>query len=367
MSNLTALLVRTTLLSLCLWQSVGSLFSSAYATESPHVIANPYVIKSPYVIKKAPAKICALYPHLKDSYWLSVNYGMVSEAKQQGVELRVLEAGGYPNKDKQIKQLKLCRQWQADAIILGTVDPQLYNDQLSELIGDIPLFSAVNDLELAGESIQQLKGVIGVDWYLMGFKSGQYLADRHPKGSGITNIVLLPGPQSSGGTKPTIQGFHDAIKNSDIKVIQSQWADNDKELQRNILQEFIHLPDLKYVVGGAVAIEVAISELRTAKKSADIGLVATYFSHGVYRGLLRNKVEFAPSDQMVKQGRLAIIQAAHYLRNETYQNPITLEVKSLTPTTLEKNIITNSLSPSGYRPIFNVSTIEKISHRVINN
>ncbi|NMU84781.1 TMAO reductase system protein TorT, partial [Vibrio parahaemolyticus] len=56
----------------------------------------------------AAEKICAIYPHLKDSYWLSVNYGMVSEAKREGVELRVLEAGGYPNKTRQEQQLALC-------------------------------------------------------------------------------------------------------------------------------------------------------------------------------------------------------------------------------------------------------------------
>jgi len=32
-------------------------------------------------------RICASYPHLKDSYWLSVNYGMVEEAKRLGVDL----------------------------------------------------------------------------------------------------------------------------------------------------------------------------------------------------------------------------------------------------------------------------------------
>ncbi|MCV5960590.1 hypothetical protein OFO30_34930, partial [Escherichia coli] len=57
---------------------------------------------------------------------MSVNYGMVSEAKREGVELRVLEAGGYPNKTRQEQQLALCNQLGADAVILGTVDPQAY-------------------------------------------------------------------------------------------------------------------------------------------------------------------------------------------------------------------------------------------------
>lgn len=48
--------------------------------------------------------------------------------------------------------------------------------------------------------------------------------------------------------------------------------------------------NIDYIVGSAVAIEAAISELRSADKTHDIGLVSVYLSHGVYRGLLRNKV-----------------------------------------------------------------------------
>ena len=71
----------------------------------------------------AAEKLCAIYPHLKDSYWLSVNYGMVSEAKRNNINLRVLESGGYPNLEKQQQQLSLCKNWGADAILLGTVEP----------------------------------------------------------------------------------------------------------------------------------------------------------------------------------------------------------------------------------------------------
>lgn len=37
----------------------------------------------------------ALYPSLKDSYWLSLNYGMQEAARRYGVDLKVLEAGGH--------------------------------------------------------------------------------------------------------------------------------------------------------------------------------------------------------------------------------------------------------------------------------
>ncbi len=62
----------------------------------------------PLAPRGKPWRICASYPHLKDSYWLSVNYGMVEQAKRIGIALRVVEAGGYPNLERQIAQVKQC-------------------------------------------------------------------------------------------------------------------------------------------------------------------------------------------------------------------------------------------------------------------
>lgn len=128
---------------------------------------------------------------------------------------------------------------------------------------------------------------------LDGFYAGEYLARRHPKGSGEIKIVVLPGPASSGGTKPVLQGLEEAIRHSDVRITEILWADNDKELQRNLIQQALEQPDVRYLVGSAVAIEAAISELRSLNKSDQIDLIATYLSHGVYRGLLRGRVEFA--------------------------------------------------------------------------
>ncbi len=302
-------------------------------------------------------KICAVYPHLKDSYWLSVNYGMVTEAEKQGVNLRVLEAGGYPVQSRQEQQLKLCTQWGADAIILGTVDPLAYKHNLSTFVGDTPVFSTVNHLVLDNQQSQRLKGEVGVDWYWMGYEAGKYLTTHHPTGSDI-NVALLLGPRTSGGTKPVTAGFYDAIRGSDIHVVSTLWADNDKELQRNLVQNVIDMGNVDYIIGSAVAIEAAISELRSAGKEDEIGLISVYLSHGVYRGLLRNKVLFAATDKMVAQGRLSIIQAARYLRQQPYEKHASPDITPLTPETLYEETIQESLSPSEYRPTFSVKVVD---------
>lgn len=301
-----------------------------------------------------PLRLCAIYPHLKDSYWLSVNYGMVDEARLKHADLRVLEAGGYMNLEKQKEHLQLCVRWNADAIILGTVAPDLYYSSLRQYTGSIPVFATVNKLLLDDYNRTMLKGEVGVDWYWMGYYTGEYLKRKHPKGSGVAKVALLPGPKSSGGTKPVIKGFYSAIKDSDIQIVDTFWADNDKELQRNLVQKAIDHQDLDYIVGSAVAIEAGISELRSANKSNEVGLISTYLSHGVYRGLLRNRVEFAPTDKMVEQGRLSVRQAISYLTGKEYQRNEAPIIESLTPNKLNRKVIAESLSPSEYRPTFYV-------------
>ncbi|MGF1726109.1 TMAO reductase system periplasmic protein TorT [Photobacterium nomapromontoriensis] len=310
----------------------------------------------PLTTASKPWKLCAVYPHLRDSYWLSIDYGMVEHAKQLGVQLNVLEAGGYTNLDKQQSQLEECREWGADAIILGTVDSSAYNGKFSQLTGDIPIFSTINYLDNSDpDSKEHIIARVGIDWYNMGYKAGEFLAKRHPRDSGIMNIALLPGPLKRGGTKPVVQGFIDATANSDINIVTTLWADNSKELQRNLIHQlFSSGHHIDYIVGGAVATEVAISELRTAGKSHDIDLVSTYLSHGVYRGLLRNKILFAPTDKMAQQAMLSVDQAVRYLEHKPLQRDLAPIVEGLTPSHLPEAVIADSLSPAEFRPVFNV-------------
>src|ERR1700753_377971 len=46
-----------------------------------------------------PWKICVSFPHMKDAYWLGVDYGVVEEAKRLGVSMNFVEAGGHLDVD----------------------------------------------------------------------------------------------------------------------------------------------------------------------------------------------------------------------------------------------------------------------------
>lgn len=56
------------------------------------------VMVEPLARAARPWRICASYPHLKDAYWISVNYGMVEQALAAGVQLTVIDAAWIPKR-----------------------------------------------------------------------------------------------------------------------------------------------------------------------------------------------------------------------------------------------------------------------------
>ncbi len=82
-----------------------------------------------------PWNICVSFPHMKDAYWLGVDYGVVEEAKRLGVKLNVVEAGGYTELNNQINQIEDCVSGGAEAVIIGAISYHGLNHLVSELKG----------------------------------------------------------------------------------------------------------------------------------------------------------------------------------------------------------------------------------------
>lgn len=308
----------------------------------------------PLRLSKKPWKLCALYPHLKDSYWLSVNYGMAEQARQLGVSLKVFAADGYVDPKPQIQQIQACMSWQADAILLGSISYQALQPELSEIGDKVPVFGLVNNI-----LPDNIIGKVGVDWYMMGLKAGKFLAEKHPQGSKPVTVAWFSSPVNRGGSSASERGLMDALSDSAITVVTQLHGDNDKSVKREMVQQVLDAyPNIDYLVGGAIMAEVAVSELHLRKqqdKTNNTRIVSTYLSHGVYRGLLRRKIEMANSDQMVLQGRMSVDQAVRYLEGKPFIRDFGPEIISLTPDNLDSVILENSLSPANYRPVFEVN------------
>lgn len=199
-----------------------------------------------------PWKLCALYPSLKDSYWLSVNYGMQKAAKLYGVDLKVLEANGYRQLATQQQQMTQCREWGADAILLGSSTTRF--PELERYAGNVPVIEVANVIRDASVATH-----VGLPWFQMGYLPGRFLV-QWSKGKTL-NVLLFPGPEEAGGSQEMVAGFRQAIKGSAINIVDIAWGDNDIEVQRNLLQEMLERhPDANVVAGSAIAAEAAMGE-----------------------------------------------------------------------------------------------------------
>ena len=298
-------------------------------------------------------RLCAVYPHLKDSYWLSINFGMTERAKHSAISLKVLEAGGYQNSQEQWTQIEQCLQWQADAILVGAVYYDQLSTKLTNLNKTVPLFGLVNEV-----STTDLTGRTGVSWYQMGEKLGQFLSRKHPKTNSIDKLKLawFPGPKSGGGSAQATLGLQDALQDSDVEIVSIKYGLNNKMRQFSLLSETLtKFNDLDYLAGNAVMAEMAISELAKLDQKKRPKILSHYLSHGVYRGIKRGKILMANSDQMVLQGAMAIDQATDYLLKNEYSKNQGPAILTVTKELLAQFPTEQSLSPSNFKPVYLVN------------
>ena len=300
-----------------------------------------------------PWHLCVTYPHLKDPYWLSVNYGMVEEVKRLGVNMRVLEAGGYPQLATQVDQLRHCVDAVSDAIIVGTVSFNGLSPSIRTIAKTTPVIAAVNDIANVGISAKA-----GVSWYSMGKKVGQYLAQRHPtKGNNEAKVAWFPGPKESGWVGFINDGFHDGIADSGVSIVAVKWGDTGKEIQRNLLQDVLEeTNDFDYIVGTALTADAAVSELLNRNLRGKIKIVSTYFTHNVFRGIKRGHILAAPTDSPVLQGRIAVDQAVRILEGKLIEPHLSPHILMIDQQNVGSFDTTTSLAPASFWPTFEVKS-----------
>ena len=292
--------------------------------------------------------LCISYPHLKDAYWLNVNYGMVQEVRRLGIAFTLVEAGGYPNLERQRQQIEQCTREGADALIVGTVSYRGLHQSIVRIAETLPVFSTVNDIEDTGITAKS-----GVSWTTMGRVAGEYLAQRHPTGSEPVTVAWFPGPQGAGWVDFIETGFKRGLQDSVVEIVVTKWGDTGKEIQRTLVQEVLEShPNVDYIVGNALMAEAAISTLRNRKLENQIKILSTYFTPAVYRGIRRGRILAAPTDAPVMQGRISIDQAVGFLEGREIVKHAGPQIQMIDQFNWQKIDISGSLAPPSFLPTF---------------
>nr|WP_306886286.1 TMAO reductase system periplasmic protein TorT [Amorphus orientalis] len=295
--------------------------------------------------------LCVSFPHMKDAYWLGVDYGVVEEAKRLGVKANIVEAGGYTELTNQINQIEDCVAGGADAVIIGAISYDGLNNLVGELKEkDIPVIDVINGMSSPDLSAKSL-----VSFYTMGNEAGKYLAAQHPEGGESAEVGWFPGPAGAGWVEAAHQGFMDAVEGSALTVLEPRYGDTGKEAQQRLVEDVLQAnPDVKYIAGTAVTAEAAQGLLRERGLMGDVDIVSFYMTPGVYQGIERGFIAAAPADSMVIQGRIAVDQAVRILEGKDYVKHVGPKIFVVDEENIGEIARENILPPQGFSPVFSV-------------
>lgn len=325
----------------------------AEATEPAFAADGKKVALAYAPLPKASKKwdICVSFPHMKDAYWLGVNYGVVQEAKRQGVKMHLVEAGGYTNLNKQISQIEDCVARGANAVVIGAISGDGLNSVIKTLTAKkVPVVDLVNGISSPDISAKSL-----VSFYTMGQSTGAYLATKHPAGSPAVKVGWFPGPAGAGWVEAAHKGFMDAIKGSAVVALDPKYGDTGKEAQSKLIEDVLQAnPDLAYVAGTAVTAEAGIGILRSRNLDKKVKLLSFYMTPGVYEGIANGRILAAPADSMVIQGRIAIDQAVRLLEGKEVSKHVGPQIFVVDPGNYKTVRFEDILPPTAFKPTFDV-------------
>ncbi|MEO8923337.1 MAG: TMAO reductase system periplasmic protein TorT [Caldimonas sp.] len=304
-------------------------------------------------LEKASKKwdICVSFPHMKDAYWLGVDYGVVEEARRLGVKLQLVEAGGYTNLNAQISQIEDCVSRGANAVVIGAISGDGLNNVVKAVAAKkIPVIDLVNGMSSPDISAKSL-----VSFYTMGQSAGEYLAKKHPAGSAPAKVGWFPGPAGAAWVEAANKGFLEAVKGSSLVVLDPKYGDTGKEVQAKLVEDTLQAnPDLAYIAGTAVTVEAAVGIVRSRGLDKNVQLLSFYMTPGVYEGIERGRILASPADSMVIQGRIAIDQAVRLLEGKEVIKQVGPKIFVVDSANIKKVKLDDILPPPAFKPTFSV-------------
>ncbi|MEP5764176.1 MAG: TMAO reductase system periplasmic protein TorT [Halieaceae bacterium] len=298
-----------------------------------------------------PWRICVSLPHLKDDYWIAVNFGLIDEARRLGVSLQIFEAGGYENLPLQRQQIEECMARDADGLIISAISADGLNDLVERYRGQgMPVIDLINGLNSPAITARA-----AADFFDMGQATARYLVAIEQDKEDAARVALFPGPDGAAWVAAAETGFLAGIEDGNIRVVANSHGDTGLAVQGKLVEQALDAdPELDYIVGTAVTAEAAVPILRRRGLSDRIGVLAYYYSPGVHRGILRGHILAAPTDRQALLARIALDQVVRSLQGEDllqHVAPPVIVVESSNSRTIDT---TSALPPRGFRPIFSI-------------
>ncbi len=306
-------------------------------------------------LEKAQKKwrIRVFIPHLKDDYWLGVNYGLINEARRLGVSLSIFEAGGYDQLDVQRRQIENAIAENPDGLIIGAISLDGLNDLVKKASDKgIPVLDLIN-----GISSPHIMARTAVTYWDNGYQAGQYLLGLQKTTGKPLAIAWFPGPKGPGWVAAGDKGFREAVAGDSIKILHTEYGDTGSAVQGKLIEAVLarDTVGLDFIVGTTVTAETAVKILRKRGLKDAVKVLSYYYSPGVHRGIRRGDIVAAPTDLQVLQARIAVDVMVRILEEQDYFQHVAPRVQVIDGSNIRAWDSSTTLAPRGFRPIFSIN------------
>lgn len=304
-------------------------------------------------LEKAAKKwhICVLFPHMKDSYWVGVDYGIADQAKKLGIKATIFQAGGYTEAAKQVSQYNDCVALGVDAIVIGAISEAGLAKSMEEgkakgivQVGVInPLKSDVADAKIYAN-------------YDVASEAGaKFLADKFKDHDGKLNLLHFPGPQGSGWAELSTEGVKRGIAGSKIDLLDAKYGDTGKSIQLKLLEDALQTYDnVDIIYGTAVTAEVAKQALQEAGIDRDVAIASYYSNEGIVDLVKKGEVTATVTESPVMEARIAVDLAVRILEKKEFMKHLNPAMSVVTKDNIGSLDMSRSFAPADWKPVYSV-------------
>jgi protein TorT len=283
-------------------------------------------------------RLCALLPHGKDHYWWGVSWGLAEEAKRQGVQLGIYEAGGYENLPRQRQQLLDCVSNKADALIIGALSSEGLNDLILQLKdAGIPVIDLINGIN--SDAISARSSVSFAD---MATKSMLYLL-QHSQQSSI-DLAWFPGPAQAAWVQDAERGLKHTLQGSEVKLLHGGYGATDNFSQATLVRQLFSREQPHYVLANAVAAAVTQSFI-SSEQQTNVQIMAYYANPDIVRLIQQGKLLAAATDSPVIQARISIDLALRILEKQAYARQVSPQIRILDQHSIQQLSLQQIIAP----------------------
>lgn len=255
---------------------------------------------------------CVLLPNMSDSYWMSVDYGIVTEAKRDNIDLQIYQAGGYANLSTQINQFDNCIAQKYDAILVAAISADGVSTEVRKAnaqgIAVVDIGNGINDSSVTAHSL--------MPFFKMGQTAGEFLIkDAAGKPA---SVALLPGPQGAGFSDDTVSGFKAAVANHpNIKILALQRGNLTVNTQLDLVNgALLANPTINYIVALNAGADAATVALRNMNGVGNVKVISICVDPQVYDAIKNNTVIAAVSDSPVVWAKIGVDMALRVLEHQ---------------------------------------------------